>query len=369
MPDSSALRVAMVTPRFLPESGGVERHVDLVASRLARLGVDVTVITTDRSGTLPPLEERNGVTVRRVRAHPRRRDWLWAPGIGRAIAAAEPDVVHVQSYHTFVAPLAMAASLRRRIPYVVTFHAGGHSSRLRTAIRSPQLRLLRPFLRRADRLVALARFEIEAYGRALGVDADRFALVPNGSDLTAAAVPPGPRDPLVVSMGRLERYKGHHRVLAAFAHVARDRPAARLLIAGGGPYEGELRRQVDELGLADRVLIESVPIDRPEELAARLARAKLLVLLSDFETHPISAPAGAALGCRLLVRTTSGLAELVESGLAAGVAPEAGAPEVAAAILEQLDAPPAAHRIRLPTWDDCAAGLLQVYLDARGAAR
>ena len=67
----------MVTPRFLPESGGVERHVDLVASRLVRLGVDVTVITSDRSGVLAPLEEREGVTVRRVRAYPRGRDWLW----------------------------------------------------------------------------------------------------------------------------------------------------------------------------------------------------------------------------------------------------------------------------------------------------
>ena len=292
-----------------------------------------------------------------------------APAIAGAIGAARPDVVHVQSYHTFVAPLAMAAALRRRIPYVVTFHAGGHSSRLRTSVRGPQLRVLGPLLRRAARLVALARFEIDVYGRALGVPRDRFALVPNGSDLTTAEVKVGHREPLVVSMGRLERYKGHHRVLDAFAHVARERPHARLWIAGDGPYEGELRRQVDELGLADRVLIESVPIDQPEELANRLARAALLVLLSDFETHPISALEGAALGCRLLVRRTSGLAELVESGLAAGVSPEATAREVAAAIVEQLDAPPACHDIRLPTWDECARGLLQVYVGVRETSR
>ena len=43
----------MVTPRYLPEMGGVENHVYQVATRLAQAGVQVTVLTTDREGNLP----------------------------------------------------------------------------------------------------------------------------------------------------------------------------------------------------------------------------------------------------------------------------------------------------------------------------
>src|SRR5207249_7641971 len=83
----------------------------------------------------------------------------FAPDIYTEIARGTWDVAHVHAYHTFVGPFAMLAARRSRLPYVVTFHAGGHSSRLRNAIRPLQLSLLRPLLSRADRLVALAPFE------------------------------------------------------------------------------------------------------------------------------------------------------------------------------------------------------------------
>ena len=80
------------------------------------------------------------------------------------------DLVHVQCFHTFVAPLAMARSAAARgVPYVLTFHAGGHSSRLRNALRRPQLEALRPLLARAAALVAIADFEIERYSRMLRI--------------------------------------------------------------------------------------------------------------------------------------------------------------------------------------------------------
>ena len=47
------MRVLMVTPCFLPHMGGVERHVQEVASRLTTSGCEVTVLTTDRSRRLP----------------------------------------------------------------------------------------------------------------------------------------------------------------------------------------------------------------------------------------------------------------------------------------------------------------------------
>jgi glycosyltransferase involved in cell wall biosynthesis len=44
-----------------------------------------------------------------------------------------------------------------------------------------------------------------------------------------------------VSCGRLERYKGHHRVIEALPLVQQTVPDATLHILGSGPYEKELR--------------------------------------------------------------------------------------------------------------------------------
>src|ERR671910_394617 len=79
------LPVAMVTPRFPPDLGGVERHVEEVARRLAPV-CRLTVLCTDRTGRLKATESRDGYTVRRVRAWPAERDYYFAPGIYRELS-------------------------------------------------------------------------------------------------------------------------------------------------------------------------------------------------------------------------------------------------------------------------------------------
>jgi glycosyltransferase involved in cell wall biosynthesis len=354
----------MVTPRFHPETGGVERHVHEVARRAAARGWRTGVLTTDRSGRLAARETIDGIDVRRVRAWPRHTDLHAAPALPRAMAAEPWDVVHVQSYHTFVAPLAMAAAARSRTPYVVTFHGGGHSSRLRNAVRRPQRAALRPLLARARRLVAVADFEVELYGRELGLPARRFAVIPNGTDLPAP--PPAANgaghtdDILIASVGRLERYKGHHRAIAALPHVLRHEPRARLWIAGDGPYGAELGRLARHCGVEDRVEILGIPGEERERYARRLAAASLVVLLSDFETHPIAAIEARALGRPLVVADTSGLRALADRGQARAVDADAPPEAVAAAMIAQLRDPVAAPFAPF-TWDDCTDALLSLY--------
>ena len=237
------MRVLMVTPRFLPDTGGVETHVAEVSRRVAAGGHRVRVLTTDLSGRLPAAEVVDDVEVRRVRAWPRGADYYFAPDLYPAVSKGDWDVVHVQSYHTLVAPLAMAGSLSASIPYVLTFHGGGHSSRVRNALRTPQLLLLRPLLVRAAGLVAVAAFEIDDYASRLRIARDRFTLVPNGADLPvlrAQGLENAGAGLLIASVGRLERYKGHQHVISALPRILERRPDARLWIAGSGPYRDEL---------------------------------------------------------------------------------------------------------------------------------
>lgn len=353
---SSRMRVLMATPRFLPGIGGVERHVERVAQRLVQRGCDVTVLTTGVEQGLPARERIAEIEVLRVSAWRHGKDVYAAPGIYTELKRGDWDLVHVQSYHTFVAPLAMLGARKASVPYVLTFHGGGHSSRIRARIRSPQLLALRPLLGRASRLVAVAGFEIEHYGRLLRIPESRFVLIPNGAELPAPpqGVVASKNGLQIASVGRLERYKGHQRVLAALPHILRTRPDATLWIAGSGPYEQKLRQMADRLGVADRVTIEAVPAAAPEELAARLGAVDVVVLMSEFETHPLAVLEALALGRPVVVADTSGLRELAAQGYARSVALESDPAVVAAAVLAEAEQPTRSGSLVLPSWDDCA---------------
>ncbi len=56
-------------------------------------------------------------------------------------------------------------------------------------------------------------------------------------------------------------------------------------------------------------------------MAALLRRVSLVVLISEFETHPLVALEAAAAGRKLLVANGSGLGELAAEGLARSVPP------------------------------------------------
>ena len=120
----------------------------------------------------------------------------------------------------------------------------------------------------------------------------------------------------------------------------------------------------EELDVLDSVEIGSVAAEDRESMARRLAAVRVAVLMSEFETQPIAALEAQALGCRLVVADTPGLRQLAEDGLARAL-PLGSPPEsVAAAVLEELDRQPLADSPGLPTWDECADALLDLYAGA-----
>lgn len=359
-----AVRVLHVSPRFTPYIGGVEQHVAEVAPRLAAMGMSVTVLTTDVSRALPTTAEYRGVAIRRVPAYPASRDYYFAPAIAPVIRLGGPwDIVHVQGYQSLVSPLAMLSALRADIPYVLTLHSGGHSSPTRKAIRGAQLLALRPLVRGARQIIAVSTFEATAFARRLRLRDSRFTVIPNGGEM-----PTGPghaeaaaHQPLIVSVGRLERYKGHQRILAAMPRIAREWPSARLRIVGEGAYEAELRGLATRLGVSGITEIAPIPSDDRVGMARLLGQASLVTLLSDYESQGIVVMEALAFRRPVLVTYTSGLMEYADRGLARAVPLDATTDVVAAAVLEQLRRPLQFPAFEIPSWDDCARSVADVY--------
>ncbi|WP_229406773.1 glycosyltransferase family 4 protein [Micromonospora sp. NBRC 110038] len=116
------LRVAMIGQKGVPATyGGIERHVEEMASRLAGLGHEVTVYCRDSYGAVEETRHR-GIRLRRARTVPSKHlDAIVHSATSTVAALTErPDIVH---YHglgpVLTAPLARYAS-RARV--VLTVH-------------------------------------------------------------------------------------------------------------------------------------------------------------------------------------------------------------------------------------------------------
>jgi glycosyltransferase involved in cell wall biosynthesis len=359
----------MVCPRYLPEVGGTETHVYEVARRLAALGgFEITVLATDRSRRLPRQEVMEGVSVLRVPSWPRRRDYYLAPGIAAVIRQRRWDLVHCQGIHTPVPWQAMISARRAGIPYLVTFHTGGHSSRLRNAVRTTQWRLAGPLLRNAVSLIAVSRFEAVTLAQHARLGDKRVMVIRNGGALPSpragTVVVPG----RIVSSGRLERYKGHHRVIEALPHVMREIPEAHLLILGSGPYERNLGELARRLGVSDRVNITHIaPADR-QGMATTLAESSVVAALSDYEAHPVAVMEALCVARPVVGYDIAGLGELIAEGWVRGVPRGAPAAVVAQELVGAMSSPWLVDHAQLPSWDSCADQLAHVYLSSLGIA-
>jgi glycosyltransferase involved in cell wall biosynthesis len=369
--------VLMVTARYFPYVGGTETHVYEVSRRLVARGIRVTILTIMPHTSVSHVaeeEEVDGVRIVRVRAWPAWGDYYFAPQVSSVILRGGWDVVHCQGCHTFVPVLAMLAARKARLPYVVTFHSGGHSSHVRKSIRGLQWRLLRPLLTGASSLIGVSQFEVDYFYDVLGFPANRFCVIPNGCTGVIHHAPTldGPAEaidrtrsgtaPLIVSVGRLERYKGHQRLIRALPRLRSWRADVRLLIVGAGPYEAVLRRLARKEGVTDYVEIRAIAADDRQGMAEVLSQASLVALLSEYEAHPIAVMEALALGRSVLVADTSGLRELAQQKLVRSIALHSSPEEVAEAIRQQIEEPivPTVGFV-LPGWDECVDRLEVVY--------
>ena len=290
-------------------------------------------------GELPRQQVVEGITVLRVPAWPRGRDYYLAPGIATVIGQRGWDLVHCQGIHTPVPLLAMISARRAGIPYLITFHTGGHSSRLRNAMRTTQWRLAGPLLRNAVSLIAVSRFEAAALARHARLGDKRVIVIRNGGALP----PPRPGTVAVpgriVSSGRLERYKGHHRVIEALPHVVREIPEPTCGSWGPVRMSGNLHELAGHLGVSDRVSIEHVASADRQGMATALAEASVVAALSDYEAHPVAVMEALSVARPVVGYDIAGIGELIAEGWVRGVPPGAPAADVARQLVKAMSSP------------------------------
>jgi glycosyltransferase involved in cell wall biosynthesis len=161
-----------------------------------------------------------------------------------------------------------------------------------------------------------------------GMRAERVYAVPNGIDpapFLADETRAGVRSELGladkdIAVGTLAHFtprKAHADLLKAAAQIVPKVPNLKLLWAGEGPLEGELRRMAADLGLREHVRFLGFRSD-----AARLHQAfDIFALASLLEGLPLSVLEAMASARPCVVTAVSGNPELVEDGVTGYLVP------------------------------------------------
>lgn len=342
---AATVRVAVLLPETT--EGGVERVMTALAGGLSDAGYEVDLVVATGDGNISGVPK----TVRVVPLGARR-----TAAAGRALTRYLRDepvaaLITAKDYASLVALAARRFALRstpRPIPVIATVHAPPSEAWATTSRLSGQaLRpLLRRFLGRADRIVAISGGVADDLRVLLGPRGPSIDVVPNpaiGPDLFEAASRPVPdpwfttprTTPVLVWCGRLSIEKDPLTAIAAFASARREREL-RLIVLGGGPEGAAVETEVARLGIADDVHVLG-HVDSP---APYLARADICVLSSRTEGMPTVAIEALALGTPVVATATAaGARELIGDGRGGRLAPVGDAGALAAAIVAELDDP------------------------------
>ncbi len=202
-----------------------------------------------------------------------------------------------------------------------------------------------------------------------GVDVERWRVPASATAAVRSSYVGG--GPLLVFAGRLEWEKGLHTLLEAMPGLRRAFPGLRLVVAGQGTYEHELRALTKQRRLGRAVEFAGF-LDQPE-LAALVRAADVAVVPSIYEPFGLAALEAAAAGTPLVVSSTGGLAEFVTDG-STGLRFTPGDPvELAAAVRTLLVDEVLGRRLARTarralaerySWDAAAARTVEVYRDA-----
>ena len=239
-------------------------------------------------------------------------------GALRSALAEQPNaMLHVHDYKS--ALNAWIARGRGRMPIVATSHGQFSSTARLHLYHRLELSLMRRFER-----VCMVSAEMRPLLTAAGVRDRAIRLIENGIDTVRFSpdAVPFPRsdfgiaDDAVVfgSAMRLTAQKNVPGLIDAFAQVARDIPAAVLVIAGEGELRDAATERVAALGLADRVHL----IGAREEMQRFYAMLDVFVLPSLYEGLPL-ALLEAMSTARKIVATRAGQVAEVLHGLPAEI--------------------------------------------------
>jgi len=349
--------------------GGISQHVYELSRALVGEGVEVHVITTASS---PPYEEeREGVKVHRVLAyHGTPVNFLsWVQQLnlammekGASVMNREEDFQVIHAHDWLTAYAARGLKHIYHLPLLATIHATeyGRNGGLFTDEQKFIGEVEWWLTYEAWEVICCSNFMEEEVRGVFNLPYDKIKIIPNGIRPKAFQVEevdyqikqrfaPG-RERLIFFVGRLVKEKGVQTLLRAFPLIRQSFPEARLVIAGTGPYEKELRHLSSAMGLEDLVYFVGYIDDYSRNQLYHLSAAA--VFPSYYEPFGLVALEAMASRTPVVVGDAGGFQETVRHGVN-GLKAMPDTPEhLAEQVTTLFSSPETARRLEENAWKE-----------------
>ncbi|UCE96881.1 MAG: glycosyltransferase family 4 protein [Candidatus Bathyarchaeota archaeon] len=313
------MQVLQVTPRYLPNLGGVETFVARLSELLVEKGCPVTVYSLDLDMRVAKEQSVNGVHVRRFKPLVGDPLYLPPPSFIKAIKRDRADIIHIHNAHTLLPTFVALSKKRQKLILQPHYHKFGQ-----TRIRNFLLSLYKHSLNdlvftRTDFVIANSPYEEkiihEDFPNCRNVILLREAL----SLTELQSMKWTPKQPTrILYVGTLRKYKNVGKLLEAFAYLVKTRrKLLKLVIVGDGPERKQLESRAAKIGIQDYVDWKR-NLSR-QKLLKEYSEAGVFVSLSNLESFSRVIHEAILIGIPTVVRNSGATANIVEKRLAEGV--------------------------------------------------
>lgn len=357
-----------------PEAGGAELHLFEILRRCVRDG-DRVVWLAERFPGAPADDRVEGIEIHRAgswyNAHLALGSLYRRRFRGERFDLVLEDINKVP----FFTPLFAGAPVLAVVPHLFGSAVFQEAS-LPTGLVVRAHESILPLVYRRTPFLAISESTRDDLARR-GIDRGRIRVVRCGltqADYGVTTPPEQRRDPVVVFLGRLRKYKGAQHAIRAHALVRKEVPAARLDVVGDGPYRPALESLAASLGLAEAVrFLGALPHPRKVEA---LNGAQVAVCPSPKEGWGLTVIEANACGVPVVASRSPGLVESVREGETGLLVPHGDAGALAGAVVRLLEDRPLRLRMaeaavrwaRTFDWETCYRESRAVMAEAAGAA-
>ena len=318
------MKVLMINYEFPPIGGGGAKATFKISYELARMGLDVYVLTS-KFRDAKTEETISGIRIFRVPVKRKRVDFASTPEMFTFVLSAFPTLLNllkrekIDIIHTFFGlpcgALSFFAKKFFQTPYIIRMGGSDvprfNPYRFKTSFKALKPPLLKIW-QNAATLVAvsdgLRRLALKADPKA------NIIVIPNGVDIEKfkPMLIPKSKENHILFVGRLDSYrKGVQFLLQALKKLNEKKLPCKLTVIGDGPYRPRLEKIARDLNLKNIEFLGYIPNKR---LPIYYNQADVFVLPSCSEGMSNVILEAMACGLPVIATSVGGNPELVENG-------------------------------------------------------
>jgi phosphatidyl-myo-inositol dimannoside synthase len=349
------MRIILLAADFPPSLGGIQQYVLSLARALDECGQEVHLVATVQPGS-DEFDAGLGVPVIRVAARSKWDIWQKMRGAAIELAGGAAGTIVTATKWFPEGPAAMQAArslggVSAMIGYDREFALHGFNiikwGMQKYVLGGCDIAYgITDFAVAGLRRMGVAAAKIHRLGG--GVDSERFYPDTEAAEGLRAELQLQAQ-PVICTVSRLARHKGHPYVLQALRQVIEKLPDTHYVIVGEGPYRPELDRLVEQYGVGEHVTFAGRVSD--EQLRAYYTMAEVMAMPSfDIPGHPneglgLTYLEANACGTPVIGADSGGVSEVIEDGASGLLVPPRDHRALAEALLKLLQDPEYAAKL------------------------